>query len=153
MRLVLNLLLLAGGLALVVSGSEVMIGSVTTLCRRYDVPESVMAVTLVALGTSLPELVTALTAVAKGHPALLVGNVIGADILNVLFVVGASALAVPLRVDAHFFWLDLPFMMTALVLLRVYIWLPGRTFKRWQGVPLLLLYVAFCVMVIRLGTL
>jgi Ca2+/Na+ antiporter len=44
-------------------------------------------------------------------------------------------------------------MMTALVLLRVYIWLPGRTFKRWQGVPLLLLYVAFCVMVIRLGTL
>lgn len=152
-QLGLDVALLAAGLVLVIAGSEVMIGSVTNLCLRYSVPESVMAVTLVALGTSLPELVTALAAVIKGHPALLVGNVIGADILNVLFVIGASATAVPLRVDPHFFWLDLPFMMASLLLLRVYIWLPGGSFRRWQGVPLLALYVLFTLLVVRLGTL
>jgi cation:H+ antiporter len=62
---------------------------------RIGIPKSIIAATLVAFGTSLPELVTAITAARKGHGELAVGNIIGADILNVLFVVGVSAAVTP----------------------------------------------------------
>lgn len=143
--------MLVGGLALVVLGSELLIGSMRVIAERHHVPRAVIAATLVAFGTSLPELVTALTAVAKGHSELLVGNVIGADILNVLFVIGASATATPLRVDAVFFYFLFPVMLLVLAMLRVFIFLPGRTFRRWQGVPLLAAYAAFVALTLILN--
>ena len=102
-----------------------------------------LAVTLVAFGTSLPELVTGLTAIAKGHPGLLVGNIIGANILNVLFVIGASAAASPLRVPVEFFYLHLPVMMVALGLFGLYVKQRRETFLRWQGLLLVTLFVAY----------
>jgi len=150
-RAVANLLVLLFGLALVVGGSEFLIGSMKVICVRRGVPDAVIAVTFVALGTSLPELATAITAIVKGHPELLVGNVIGADILNVLFVIGASATAVPLKVDPIFFYFLLPTMMAVLLLLRLYIFIPGDRFRRWQGAPLLAVYAAFVVLAVMLG--
>jgi len=146
-----NLLLLIAGLALVVFGSEVLVGSVRVICQKHQVPEAVIAVTFVAFGTSLPELATAITAIVRGHPELLVGNVIGADILNVLFVVGASATAVPLKVDPVFFYFLLPVMMAVLILLRVFIFSRGDVFRRWQGVPLLAVYALFLFRAIQMG--
>jgi cation:H+ antiporter len=138
-----NLLVLALGLGLVVVGSNLLVGSATELCIRYRVPQDVLAVTMVAFGTSLPELVTAMASLAKGHAELLVGNIVGADILNVLFVIGASAAATPLEVPALFFYFHLPVMMVALGLLRVFIFTSGASFRRWQGAPLLAIYVAY----------
>ena len=74
------------GILLVVASSVVLIPAVKIVAERVRVPESIIAATLVAFGTSLPEFVTAVTAARRGHGALAVGNVIGADILNVLFV-------------------------------------------------------------------
>lgn len=158
LRSVGYLLLLAFGLSLVVLGSELLIGSVTAICERHDVPESVLAATIVALGTSLPELVTAVAAVIKGHPELLVGNIIGADILNVLFVIGASATFMPfeingqpargLQITPEFFKLMLPTMMLVLILLRLYSLRGAQSFRRWQGIPLLAIYVAFVTILI-----
>ncbi|NLF30460.1 MAG: calcium/sodium antiporter [Planctomycetes bacterium] len=146
LRMVLaSLLALLVGLTLVVLGSELLVGSAGEICRRNHVPEPVIAVTLVAFGTSLPELVTAIASVIKGHQELLVGNVIGADILNVLFVVGASATATPLAVEPVFFRLLLPVMMLVLILFRAFIFMPGDRFRRWQGIPLLIIYVLFVV--------
>ncbi len=145
LKLVVILLI---GLAMIIIGSEFLIGSMKVIAANHGVPSAVIAVTLVALGTSLPELVTALAAVIKGHPELLLGNVIGADILNVLFVIGASATAVPLRVDPVFYTFLLPSMLVVLVLFRVFIFLPGDRFRRWQGIPLLGAYVAFVVITI-----
>ena len=138
-----SLAILAAGLALVVGGSELLIGSVKELCERHSVNKGLVAATLVALGTSLPELATALASIAKGHKELLVGNIIGADILNVLFVIGASAAAVELQVHWIFFAFLLPVMLLALLLLRSYTLARGDTFRRWQGVPLLALYVVY----------
>ncbi|MBN1943389.1 MAG: calcium/sodium antiporter [Phycisphaerae bacterium] len=135
-----DLLFLAVGLAIVVLGSQVMVGSASQICLRYGVPPDVLAVTLVAFGTSLPEFVTAIASILKGHPELLVGNIIGANILNVLFVIGASAAAVPLRVSRPFFYLHLPVMLAALALFRLYVARKNNRFERWQGVPLLLLF-------------
>lgn len=151
-RIVGNLAIMLIGLALVVGGSEVLVGSVKVLCRRSGVPEAVIAATVVAFGTSLPELATAIAAIIKKHPDLLVGNVIGADILNVLFVIGASATAVPLKVEPIFFIFLLPVMMLVLIILRMYIFAGGKTFKRWQGIPLVAIYVAYVTTLAIFGT-
>jgi cation:H+ antiporter len=128
------------GLGLVVGGSNLLVGSVSVICTRLGVPPNVLAVTLIAFGTSLPELVTAIASIIKGHPELLVGNIVGANILNVLFVVGASATAVPLGVPAEFFYLHLPVMLVALLLFRIYVMGHDERFRRWQGVPLVVLF-------------
>ena len=143
------------GLVFVLFASRFLIGSVEVLAEaHWHVPEAVIAGTLVAFGTSLPELVVGMTAIKKGHKELLVGNVIGADILNVLFVVGASAVASPLPIiepladnPRIFLWLHLPTMLAMTVLLRIYISVAVRKehFYRWMGLPLLVMYVAYVV--------
>jgi len=149
----LNAGLLVLGLALVVGGSNVLVGSVGQLCLRYGVPENVLAVTLVAFGTSLPELVTGITSIIKGHPGLLVGNIIGANILNVLFVVGASSAAVPLNVPAEFYYLHVPVMLAALLILRRAIIARGDRFRRRHGVVLVGLFVAYyATMLVLVGS-
>jgi len=141
-----NLALLVIGLAFVLASSNVLVGSVRELCLRYHVPQDVLGVTLVAFGTSVPELATAIASIVKGHRDLLVGNVVGADILNVLFVVGASAAASPLAVPVTFFWLHFPVLILVLGLFRIYIFASGHTFHRALGLPLLAIYVAYVVL-------
>ena len=145
---------LAFGLAMVLVGSDIMVSSAGELCLRYGVPQSVLAVTLVAFGTSLPELTTAIASIVKGHTELLVGNVIGADILNVLFVIGASAAAVPLKVPVEFYYLHVPVMLVGLVLMRLFIFADGGAFRRRHGAALLAVfggYYAALLVLVRLG--
>ncbi len=146
-----NLLVLAAGLALVILGSNLLVGSASALCHKYGVPESVLAATLVAFGTSLPELVTAMASLIKGHSELLIGNIIGADILNVLLVIGASAAATPLQVDRTIMLLLLPVMMLVLIMLRVFVMTSGERMRRWHGAALLAVYVAYCVVIVKFG--
>jgi len=144
------------GLLLVLLASRSMILAVTELAEvHWHVPTVVIAATLVAVGTSLPELVIGLTSIFKGHKELMVGNVIGADVLNVLFVVGASAAAAPLplieagsSVPHILFLLHLPFMLAILVVFRIFIQGAIRrgSFRRWNGVPLVVLYVVYAVL-------
>ena len=144
-----------GGLVLVVLSSQIVVNAVTALATLWGVPQVVIASTIVALGTSLPELVVGISSIRKGHPELLVGNVIGADILNVLFVVGASAAARPLPIidqtaEIHniFLYLHLPTMLLILLMLRLFTFSATKrgVFQRWQGVPLIGIYVAFVVL-------
>ena len=90
----LPIIILGAALLLAIS-SELLILSSAQLASRIGVPSSIVAVTLVALGTSTPELITAITAMRKGHGAIALGNVLGADILNVLLVAGAAAAITP----------------------------------------------------------
>lgn len=130
-------LLGAVGLA---AGARLLVDNGCILARLLGVPESVIALTLVALGTSLPELVTTLTALAKGEAALSVGNVIGANFLDLTVVPAASAFAAGgLPMPAPHTQIDL---LAALVLLLVTLlpaWRKGK-FHRWQGAVLLLTY-------------
>ncbi len=132
------------GLVLVIVASHIMIQSVRVICLRMGVPPAIVAATLIAFGTSLPELVTGITCIIKKHSELLVGNIIGADILNVLFVTGAAATAVPLTVDPMFFRLHFPVMVLLLILFRATIHFSKNTFARWPGaifVGIYLLYI------------
>ena len=144
------------GLLVVIGAGDALVGSVSELATQWGVPDVVIAGTIVAFGTSLPELVVGIQSLRKGHAELLVGNVIGADILNVLFVVGAAAVAAPLSIahDAatdqpttQFVYVALPAMMAMLIYFRFCIFKASKDghFSKWMGWPLLIGYVAFTV--------
>jgi len=136
-------LLVIGGLLLVVIGARVLIPSALEIAYRFAVPEDVIAATMVAFGTSLPELMTAIAAVRKGHPEITVGNIVGADVFNVLFVIGAAAAAAPLAIPANFYYFHFPAMLIILYSFRVFITMNKTVFYRWQGVWLLSVYGAY----------
>ncbi len=137
-------ILLLGGLFFVIIASRLLIPAAGETARRLKVPDDVIAATMVAFGTSLPELVTAIAAIKKGHPEITIGNIIGADVLNVLFVVGLASLATPLDIPGNFFRIHFPAMILILLSFRLFIGMnrAGR-FRRWQGVCLLLIYAAY----------
>lgn len=143
---VLGKLVLA--IATVLVSSWFLIPSVSEAAVRLSVPESIIAATLVAFGTSVPELVTAVTAARRGHGELAVGNVVGADILNVLFVAGASAAVTSggLAAPAHFFTLYFPSMLLVLLVFRIGIAVSGTHLTRPFGVVLLGTYLAVTVL-------
>ena len=135
-------------IAIVVASSHVLIPAIREAALRLQIPESIVAATLVAFGTSLPELVTAITAARKDHGDLAIGNVIGADILNVLFVAGASAAVTPegLKASPGMFKVTFPAMIVILLLFRVGVSLSGDRLKRPLGAALLVVYLIYLVL-------
>lgn len=130
----LSWLMIIGGLVAVIVSARVLVPTASEVAVRVGVPDDVIAATLVAFGTSLPELVTAISAVRKGHPEITVGNIVGADVLNVLFVIGAAAAATPLEIPSNFFVFHFPAMLIILISFRLFISMnKSGTFQRWQG--------------------
>ena len=125
-------------IAIIVISAQILIPTVSIMAERIGVPKHIISATLVAFGTSLPELVTAITAVRRGHSELAVGNIIGADILNVLFVAGVSAAATQdgLQADGQFFQFLFPAMLFILIVFRCGIFISGDQLKRPFGVVL-----------------
>ncbi len=127
------------GLSLVITSSHILIHAVEETAIRAQVPQSIIAATLVAFGTSLPELVTAVTAVRKGHGELAMGNVVGADILNILLVAGASASVTPggLVASEKFFTLIFPAMIGLMLIFQVSTFVCTTRLTKWTGCLLL----------------
>jgi cation:H+ antiporter len=139
--------LVIGGLFLVILGARVLVPAASEIALRFGVPDDVIAATMVAFGTSLPELMTAIAAIRKGHPEITVGNIVGADVLNVLFVIGASAVAAPLVIPMNFYYFHFPAMLIILFSFRVFISMNREgVFYRWQGYWLLSIYVIYVVL-------
>jgi cation:H+ antiporter len=145
--------MISGGLLLVIISARLLVPSASEIAGRMGVPDDVIAATMVAFGTSLPELMTALSAVRKGHPEICVGNVVGADVLNCLFVIGAAATAKPLAIPPNFFYFHFPAMLIVLYSFRFFIAInkDGR-FKKWQGAWLLFVYAIYVVLQYSLHT-
>ena len=149
--LILELVLLVVGAALIAVGARLLVDNGTKIAQALGVPESVIALTFVALGTSLPELVTAITSLVKGHSALSLGNVIGANLFNIVLVSGASVSLNPFTIPQSStiaghnasLVMDLPVMFAVMLLLTVPALIRGKL-GRWQGILLLLIYAAFC---------
>ena len=147
-----QLVLLFAGAVIIAVGARLLIDNGTRIAQAMGVPESVIALTFVALGTSLPELVTAITSLAKGHGALSLGNIIGANLFNLILVSGLSTVLAPFSipqgkliggVNASLV-VDLPVMFAVMLILTVPALARGKL-SRAQGVILLLLYAGFCV--------
>ena len=132
----------AAGALLVVAGSVLLVQNAAHLARAMGVPELVIGLTLVAVGTSLPELVTAVSASLRGHGDIAVGNVIGANVLNVAWVLGGASLVAPLGIDRQSFVLDFPVMLLMMALFAAIAW-RRRGVGRGAGLVLLGAYLCY----------
>jgi cation:H+ antiporter len=126
----------------VVGGSRLMVVCGVHLARLMGVSELVIGLTFMAIGTSTPELVVAVTGILRKHRALSIGNIIGANILNLAWVIGACSLVVPLPVRRQTLVLDIPLMLLLSVLLLVF-GLTGSKLSRWEGAVLFVLYASY----------
>ncbi|MCD7833034.1 MAG: calcium/sodium antiporter [Lachnospiraceae bacterium] len=147
-----EILLLIVGAALIAIGANLLVDNGTLIAEALGVPESVIALTFVALGTSLPELVTAITSLIKGHSALSLGNIIGANLFNLVLVCGISITLNPfdIPISSTLFGynaslvLDLPVMFAVMLILTIPALLREKL-SRVQGVLLLVIYASYCV--------
>ncbi len=147
-----DLLFLVLGAALIAVGADLLVDNGTIIAGFLGVPESVIALTFVALGTSLPELVTAITSLVKGHGALSVGNIIGANLFNLVLVSGVATTISPFPLPANqeiagintSLLVDIPVMFGVMALMTVPALIRGKL-SRWQGILLLAVYAGFCV--------
>ena len=90
------------GVAVVIGGALLAIDGIETLCEKIGIPDKVAGLTVLAIGTSLPELITCTTAARKGETDIAVGNIVGSNIFNILFVIGTTALIIPVPFAANF---------------------------------------------------
>ena len=147
-----ELLLLVVGAAAIALGARFLVDNGTLIAAALGVPDSVIGLTMVALGTSLPELITAITSLVKGHGALSLGNVIGANLFNIILVSGMAITISPFAIPAEktiaglnsSLVVDLPVMLFVMALLCLPTLKTGRL-RRYQGVVLLAIYAAFTV--------
>lgn len=147
-----QIVLLVVGAVLIAVGADLLVDNGTIIAKGLGVPESVIAVTIVALGTSLPELVTAVTSLIKKCGALSLGNVIGANLFNLVLVSGTSCTVSPFEVPRtnmiggypSSLVVEIPLMIFVMAFLTVPALIKGKL-SRYQGVVLLIIYAAFCV--------
>ncbi len=148
-----NIIVLIASAALIAVGADMLEGSSVALATMAGIPTEVVGVTIVALCTSLPELVTAVTALLKGHGALSLGNIIGANIFNLVLVSGAAVTLSPFVIPegSKLFGyntsqlVEIPLMVGVMALMTLPAVFKGKL-RRWQGVALLGIYAAFVVL-------
>ena len=147
----MELLLLVIGAAAIAVGARFLVDNGTKIASALGVPDSVIGLTMVALGTSLPELITAITSLVKGHGSLSLGNIIGANLFNIILVSGMSISLSPFSIPAEktlpggvnsSLVIDLPLMLAVMSILCLPALFKGKL-KRWQGILLLAIYAAF----------
>ncbi len=138
--------------AVIAFSSNLLVDNGIIIARRFGVPESVIGITLIALGTSLPELTTAITSLVKGHSNLSIGNIIGANFYNIVNVTGIAAILNPFSIPAEnkifginsSYVVDIPTALVVMLILCMPTLIYKKT-KRWQGLLLLIIYIAFIV--------
>ena len=138
---------LAVGIALVILGSQAVVNGAKTIASGLGMSESLIGLTIVAFGTSLPELVTSLSAAKKGEADLAIGNIVGSNIFNILFVLGTSALISPIVFDTNWitgFMLDnIMAIVTMAVLFMCILFTKDKKLRRGGGITMLVLYAGY----------
>jgi cation:H+ antiporter len=138
------------GIAILVTGSELMVRGGVDLARSFGVSEAVIGLTLVALGTSLPELATSVAAAAKGQSEISVGNVLGSNVFNLGLIVGTAFLIRPGAVPAFVIHQDIPFLIAATLLVGLVVLRDGKI-SRGEGVGMLVFFAAYVAYVVVRG--
>lgn len=137
-----SVLLCLLGLALLIGGSKMLVQGAAGIAHFYLVPEVLIGLTLVAVGTSLPEMVVSVMATVRGQTAVAVGNVLGSNLFNLLFILPTAAATHPLAVSARIGQFDLWAMLAAALLMMIFL-VTGRKVSRFEGAVLLTGYFAY----------
>lgn len=145
-----DILFLIVGAAVIAVGAKLLVDNGKIIAAGLGVPESVIALTFIALGTSLPELVTAITSLVKGHSSLSLGNIVGANLFNLVLVSGMAVTIKPFNVPADkliagrnaSLVVDIPLMLFVMAFMTVPA-LCTKKLRRYQGIILLIVYAAY----------
>lgn len=143
-----HLALILVGIVCIVLGSDILVDYGSEIARNLGVSEAIIGVTMIAIGTSLPELVTAVTAILKKQASMSVGNVIGANVIDttLILAIGSFIYGGNLPVSAQNLYLDFPVALLVAILAIVPTAV-AKKFQKWQGILLILLYLAYLVIV------
>jgi cation:H+ antiporter len=136
------LFLAVAGVALVLVGAHWLVDSSIALAREFDISQSIIGLTVVAIGTSLPELITSVVAAFRKETSIALGNVLGSNVQNILGILGVTALVHPIEVPAEIARFDIWIMVAATIALIVFA-ATNRTLSRFEGFLLLLAYAAY----------
>ncbi|MBR6814109.1 MAG: calcium/sodium antiporter [Tidjanibacter sp.] len=140
----MNFVILAIGLALIVFGADYLINGSTLIAKRFKVSDFVIGMTIVGVGTSMPEFVVSFVGTLQGSADVAIGNVVGSNIANILFILGVTALIHPIAVSKANLRKDIPLCLGVSLLLTVIcLWITPGVLGRWAGVLLLLIYAWF----------
>ena len=145
----LTAVMIVGGLAGLVFGGEMFLRSATSIARSLGVSESVIAITLVAGGTSLPELASSLVSLFKGKAEMALGNVIGSNIANILLILGVSATIHPLSIGGITVWDLLMVLLSSVVVFLAAFTFKRKAIDRWEGALFVAIYAVYIWYLIR----
>ena len=151
LKLWLAIVYIAGGLAGLIFGGQWFVDGASDIAKAMGVSEALIGLTIVAVGTSLPELATSVVAAAKGSTGMAIGNIVGSNIFNILFVLGATAVVRPLS-SGGISYVDYCVMTLSAIIFWIMGWLVGkRTITRGEGALLLGLYAGYMTWIIING--
>ena len=132
------------GLAFLAGGATLLVQGATDIARSFGISEAIIGLSLVAIGTSLPELATGVVAALRRHTDIIIGNVLGSNLFNILCILGLSAMLSPLPVSAHIGTYDIWIMLAVAVLLAIAL-KTGHKISRTEGFLMIALYAAYMV--------
>lgn len=131
------------GLLFLVIGAKLMVDGAIALARDFAIPEAIIGLTVVAVGTSLPELAATLVSAIKKQGDMIIGNILGSNIFNILGILGITAMIKPISVDAHMLNFDIWFMLGVAIFLAALLWVKRPLLGRVTGSVMLLVYVGY----------
>lgn len=135
------------GLACLIGGSTIFVNGASSLAATLGVDPAIIGLTIVAMGTSLPELATSVVSASKGNSGIAIGNVLGSNVFNILFILGVTGVIYPLDIQG-ITTLDLSVMVIAMILLWLFSYTKLRI-EHWEGVVLVLIFAAYMFVLIK----
>lgn len=148
MELFLQIVLLIIGFAMLIKGADLFVDGAAGVADRFGIPQIIIGLTIVAFGTSAPEAAVSITSALKGSAELAVGNVLGSNILNVLIILGLTAVIRPIKMQAQTYKYELPFVMFSTVLVAVLGYV-GGSINLFDGIILWVFMILFLVYLFR----
>jgi cation:H+ antiporter len=140
--MLLQLLLLAAGFVLLIKGADFFVKGASAIAHKFGVPQIIIGLTIVAMGTSAPEAAVSISAALSGNADITIGNVVGSNIINILLILGITSVIAPLLMEKNTIRIDIPFtiLVTAIV---IPLGMTSYSINRPEGVLLLLLFVIY----------
>ena len=138
------------GIGITIAGAHFLVGGAIDLAKGYGVSDTIIGLTIVAVGTSMPEFVTSVMAALRKHADVAYGNIIGSNIYNVLFILGATSLIEPVDIPAQIAQLDIWVMLAATALLVIFA-RTGIRLQRWEGMVFVACYAAYTAYLISIA--
>ena len=142
----LSVIYIVGGLIAIMLGGNMVVKGATKLATQFGLSDTLIGLTIVAVGTSLPELVTSLVATGKGENGIAIGNVVGSNIFNIIFILGMSASIKPISVDIFSIY-DILFLLVVTIIVWYLAGNDGKI-KKFEGAFMVFLYIAYTVYII-----